>query len=79
MKTKQSDKQKAIKAIRTYLSAIGKKQVFYGSILADYVKDRIGNKDMYPDTVLRYLRELRSRGEVRYDVILKSESKYVNL
>ena len=73
----KSDKQKAIKAIKTYLSAIGKKQVFYGSILADYVKERIGNKNMYPDTVLRYLRELRSSGEVDYDVILKSESKYV--
>ena len=75
----KNDKQKTIKAIRAYLGAIKPKEVFYGSILADYVKERVGRKEMFTDTVLRYMRELREEKTINYKVLLKSESKYIKL
>lgn len=79
MRTPKSDKQKSMIAIRSYLEALPRKQIFYGSILADYVKDRIGNKNIYTDSILRYMRQLRQEGVIKFDVINKRESKYVKL
>ena len=76
---KKSDRQKAMAYIKTYLDAINVGETFYGIVVSEYVKERLGKRDMYPDTVLRYLRTLRQRGEVRYITLNKSESKYVKL
>jgi len=75
----KSERQKAMGYIQRYLGAIKKDEVFYGIVLADYVKERLGRKDMYPDTVLRYLRTLRQDGTVNFSVENKKESKYVKL
>ena len=76
---KKSDRQKSMDYIKVYLGAINTGEVFYGSILADYVKERLHKPNMYPDTVLRYLRSLRGEGEVDFMVENKKESKYVKL
>ena len=65
--------------IETYLNAINDGETFYGIVLADYVKERIGKRDMYPDTVLRYLRTMRQEGKVNFAVENKKESKYVKI
>lgn len=65
--------------IRVFLSKINKGDTFYGLILADYVKERLGRKDMFPDTVLRYLRTLKQDGEVDFAVENRKESRYIKL
>ena len=75
----KSTRQKAIKYIHNYLGAIRKGETFYGLILADYVKERLGKRDMYPATILRYMRTLKADGEVNFEVESKRESKYIKL
>ena len=79
MKTAKSDRQKAMSHIKNYLSVFEKNETFYGLILARYVREKIGRKDMFPDTVLRYMRDLRSKGELNYEVVNKKESEYIKL
>jgi len=79
MKTAKTDRQKAIQHIKHYLSVFEKNETFYGLILSRYVKEKIGRKDMNPDTVLRYMRELRAKGELSYKFVNKKESTYIKL
>lgn len=79
MRTPKSDREKSKKAILVYLRALPKKQIYYGSVLAEYVRDRIGKKDPFPDTALKYMRELRQDGFIKYQCLSKRESKYVKL
>ena len=79
MKTAKSDRQKAMKHIKTYLDVFKKGDIFYGIVLAKYVREKIGHKEMFPDTVLRYLRDMRSSGKLNYEVTNKRESTYIKL
>ena len=74
MKTAKTDRQKAMKHIKKYLDVFRKGEVFYGIVLASYVREKVGRPDMYPDTVLRYLRTLKGKGELNYRVESKKES-----
>lgn len=75
----KTNKQKAIKHIKRYLDVFKKGDHFHGLILSRYVREKIGKDDMFPDTVLRYLREMRSNGIVNYEVQSKSKSEYIKL
>ena len=79
MKTAKSDRQKAIKYIRLYLGVFKKGDHFHGLQMARYVKEKMGKRDVFPDTVLRYLRQLRSSGEINYRVENRKESEYIKL
>lgn len=49
---------------------------FHGKELFQYVFDR-GFRNVYPDTIGRYMRELRSSGKLNYSSVgIKSESLY---
>ena len=72
-----SDKQKIKAAIRKYLNAIKPGTNFFGITLIRYCIERINRKDVFGDTVLRYLREMRSDGIIDYEPIgQKSKSEY---
>ena len=75
----KSDKQKAIMHIKKYLGVFKRGEPFFGIVLAEYVREKIGKREMYPDTVFRYMRELRCSGDINYKVENKRESKYVKL
>ena len=82
MKQKKSCRQKIRKAILRYFAALNPGQVFYGSALADYCLERAGCKNKYPDTVLRYMRELsdeldeNGKPKLSYKCLLKADSLY---
>ena len=72
-----SDKQKIKAAIRKYLNAIQPGTNFFGITLIRYCIERINRKDVFGDTVLRYLREMRNDGIIDYEPIgQKSKSEY---
>ena len=53
-------------------------ETFYGHFLYNKVRDRIAatrHRWVYPDSILRYVRELREEGAINYDVI-RSKSLY---
>ena len=57
--------------IRRYLRVID--DTFYGDVLAEYVREKYDRKD---DTILRYLREMKADGELDYEVLNQTDSKY---
>jgi len=74
-----SDKQKIKAAIRKYLNAIQPGTNFFGITLIRYCIERINRKDVFGDTVLRYLREMRAdeNDQLDYEPIgQKSKSEY---
>jgi len=75
---KKSDRQKSMDYIKVYLGAINTGEVFYGSILAEYVNERL-RANHQPDTIIKYARTLRQNGELNYKCIYKPEGKYVKL
>ena len=78
IKNDKTMKKKIKRAILRYLGAIRKKENFYGVVLIEYVWDVV-RTDCYGDTILRYMRELRSDGEINYKVIDPNKSIYVKL
>ena len=72
---RKSDRQKSMDYIGVYLGAINDGETFYGSVLADYVKERLRRPNMYTATILRYMRTMRSDGKINFEVENKKESK----
>ena len=73
-----SDKSMIKGHIQSFFDSSKKGWHFYGTGLLNYILSRI-HRQIYMDTALRYMRELREEGKINYSVAVKSESKYVVL
>jgi len=54
--------------IKAFFSTMRKGDTFKTEAVIKYCKRHLGIKAMYPDTALRYLRELRQDGEINYEI-----------
>jgi hypothetical protein len=54
--------------IKSFFSTMRKGDTFKTEAIVKHCKSHIGIKAIYPDTVLRHLRELRQEGVINYEI-----------
>jgi hypothetical protein len=75
MKT-DTKKYQIKRSIRDFFEGAKPGNEFFGLSLIKFV--RLNNKfDVYPDTVLRYLREMKERKLINFDCVNRQKSLYV--
>lgn len=75
MKNKLSKRRKAIACIAFFFKTRPNKQ-FHGYDLTNFV-NALAKMKLYPDTVLRYMRQMRERGMIDYEQVgKKADSLY---
>ena len=74
-----STKQKIVNGIELYFSWLRVGQEFNGLELANHSLRFAGCPEKYPDTVFRYLREMRKDGRLNFECISNPKSRYKKL
>ena len=71
---KQTKKTKIKEAISLFFQK--PEHEFYGHHLTSFVINRTGYRYLYPDTAMRYAREMKQAGEINFICISKMHSLY---